>query len=511
MGYVWKTKPYAHQVKAVKRLLRQGYGGALLMEPRTGKTKTTVDWLSILNQQGKLDRALVVCPNRVMGTWLAELLAHSPRRVHVTVWDKDARKQGVPPTPPGYELYVVIINYDAFGVPGRRTASGRRSKASGRFKTRALLMKWLAGRPAACVLDESHKIKSPSGKVSNMLVSMRDAFAYRVILTGTPQTKAKRAHDIYMQWQFLNPDRFSDVPTVKDFKERYGRWISRNGFPQWVGARNLTELHSRMRKDAVMVRRDECFDLPPREDVVVLVDLFPATRKAYREMAEEMVTQIEEGVFAEAPITLVQSLRLQQITSGFITDDQGNLHRLGLEKANALESLLEDQLDKDQKVVVAARWKEDLNLIEEMCQGMGYPHRSIRGGVKRRDSDDAVVWFRELEGPGVMVVQPQAAGLGLDFSTAAHMVWFSHTLSWVDFTQCCDRIALSRSSTTFTHIVARGTVDETVLSTLAGDGDIGRAILSKPGELVNGHPLNLDDASRLQGVGLFQYTANRKR
>ena len=71
------------------------------------------------------------------------------------------------------------------------------------------------------MLDESHKIKSPSGKASNLLVSMHSDFKYRLILTGTPLTKAKRPFDIYMQWKFLNPERFAHVPTVAEFKEHW--------------------------------------------------------------------------------------------------------------------------------------------------------------------------------------------------------------------------------------------------------------------------------------------------
>lgn len=135
---------------------------------------------------------------------------------------------------------------------------------------------------------------------------------------------------------------------------------------------------------------------------------------------------------------------------------------------------------------------------------------SIRGGVPRDVTDQAIVDFRNHDGAGVMVLQPSAASLGIDLSTAAHLVWYSHTPSWVDFTQTCDRIALSRSSTTFTHLVAESSVDEVLLHTLATDGDVGRAIMSHPDELVNGHPLDLDDYSRLKGIGLFQPKKGKK-
>lgn len=503
--YKYRTTPYQHQVKALKRLLRQGYGGALIMEPRTGKSKVATDWLSILNMRGDIDRAVIICPNRVMGTWVNELLMHSPRRIHITVWDKDERKRGIPGKPPGYDLYILIINFDAFGTPGKKLPSGRRSKASGRFKLRANIYKWMEGKPTACVVDESHKLKSPSGKVSNMIVGMQGKFKYRAILTGTPMTKAHRAFDIYMQWNFLNPERFGDLPTVAEFRDHYGRWTIKNNYPKYLGPKNLPELHRRMNQDAFTVRRDQCYDLPPREDIVQFVDLSERTRKIYNKMAREMVAEIEDGRFAEASIGLVKTLRLGQITSGFVTDTEGELTRLSFEKLDVLRSIYEQQFDLDQKIVVAARWRADLDVIASEAHNLDVPVWSIRGGVSRADSDAAVDQFREHEGAGVIVVQPSASSLGIDLSTAAHMIWFSHTPSWVDFTQCCDRIALSRSSTTFTHLVARRSVDEVLLNTLATDGDVARAIMTRPGELIDGHPLDLDDSSRLAGLGSFQY------
>jgi SNF2 family DNA or RNA helicase len=366
---------------------------------------------------------------------------------------------------------------------------------------------------AAFVIDESHGIKSPSGKASNMIVNLGVQFPYRLILTGTPITKAKRAYDIYMQWQFLNPKRFKDLPTLAEFKAHYGRWVDieipdnrkRPGgtrkFPKYIGPKNFEELQSRVRKDAVVVRREDCFDLPPREDLIRWVDL-KASRPVYDQMAREMIALLEDGEISEASIQLVQQLRLTQISSGFVVTDTGQTRRIGFEKAAVLEEELADQFEKGQKVVVAARWKADLDLIEETARIIFGTDKvwSIRGGVKRSDSDKAIQSFKHEEDPAVMVVQPAAAGYGIDLSTAATMIWYSHTTSWVDFTQCCDRIALSRNSTTFIHIVARHTADELLIETLANDGDIGKAILRNPNKLLTGVDLHVGSDSRFDAM-----------
>lgn len=514
LRYSFKTKPYAHQREALTRLLKQRWGGALFMEPRTGKTKTTIDWLSCLNQLGWIDRVIIVAPNRILGTWVNEFHAHCPRIFHITVWDAKARKTPPPPVTGTHQLHVILVNYQAFSTPGRKTKSGRESKASGRWKHRQMLLKWCSEMDkSAMVIDESHGIKSPSGRASNMIVNMGQQFPYKLILTGTPITKAKRAYDIYMQWQFLNPSRFKEFDTLAKFKAHYGRWIeieipdkrgrpgSTRKFPKYLGPKNFEELQNRIRKDAVVVRREDCFDLPPREDLVRYVDL-KASRPVYDQMAKEMIALLEDGAISEAAIQLVQQLRLTQISSGFVVTDTGETRRIGFEKADVLEEELTDQFEKGQKVVVAARWKADLDLIEDTARIIFGTDKvwSIRGGVKRADSDAAIQSFKHEEDPAVMVVQPAAAGYGIDLSTAATMIWFSHTPSWVDFTQCCDRIALSRHSTTFIHIVARHTADELLMDTLANDGDIGKAILRNPNKLLTGVDLRIGSDSRFDAM-----------
>lgn len=511
MKYKFHTRPYKHQVRALRKLISNGYGGALLMDPRTGKTKVAIDYLSMLSQAGKIDRAVIICPNRVMDVWVDQFYQHCPGRFHVVVWDKVERTQRVAGrrvarpisrASAQHDLTLLVVNYEAFAVPGPKTKSGRRSKRAGRFKTRDHLLKWAGQGKAAIVLDESHKIKSPSGKAANMIVGMGSKFSYRVIMTGTPVTKAKRTFDVYMQWKFLNPDRFADLPTVGDFKEHFGRWSNRKGFPEFLGVRNVDELRDRIHRDAYAVRRSECFDLPPREDQVIKVPLVRSAR-VYDQLAANMVAEIhvmkemraeaasttqmtkrrrlmKEVHTIEASIRLTLTLRLSQITGGCATTDEGKIIRIGSEKISALKPLLENAFECEEKVVAAARFKPDLTACQRVGRELDVPTFRLSGGVSREDGARYIRDFQSLDGPALFVVQPSAGALGIDLSAASRMVWYSLTPSWTDFTQCCDRIALSRTSTTFTHLLAEGTVDEVMYQTLREDGEVHEKIIERP-------------------------------
>lgn len=505
--YRFKTKPYDHQKKGIKFIFQQwsqGLGAALLFDPRTGKTKTSIDAIGALHQKHGVTRVLVVCPNRVMGTWVQEFHTHSPLHVQCIVWDAKGRRRPLPRTIAPYDIQVVIVNFEAFATPGKRLPSGRRSRKTGRFATREKLRQWIRGEPAAAVIDEGHKIKSPSGKTSRAIVSMRKDFKYRLLLTGTPVTKAHRAHDIYMQWQWVNPKRFSRWgPDAESFRNHVGIWTERNGFPQFLKERRrgMEDMRKGLHRDGMVVRREDCFDLPERmPNRIIPVTLGPKTRKAYDDMAETMIAEIEEGIIAEASIPLVCLLRLQQITGGFVgitdydSDNQSTgsrsvparTHRIGSDKLKALKELLIEEYlerDLDEKLVVCAKYVRDLDDITRLTAKLEIPLFTIRGGRTRAESDEAISKFRKHRGMGLMLVQPDAASLGIDLSTAPHMVWYSLTNSWVNWTQCCDRIALSNQHTTFTYLQVPGSVDQLMYEGLLNDTNVAKYIMKRPGKL----------------------------
>lgn len=500
--YHWQTTPYEHQVLAVKKLLRNNFGGALLMEPRTGKTKTFIDYVSILHQVDRAERVLVFCPVSVMGVWLDEFKTHCPRDYTIIVWDSAMRKT-LPKLPrrDDGKLQIVVTNYDALSTPGqvittswvdedgkKRVSKTRSRNKGGRFDVYKALEDWA---PHVIGLDESHRIKSPTAKKSKMIHKLGQVADYRVIMTGTVVTKRKRIFDVWSQWEFLNPDRFD--MTFREFKAHFGRWVKLQGYEKWLGNQNTRELHKRIHQDAFAISRAECFDLPARLPPDVIRVPLSASAKAYDDMAQEMVHQIETGEITEASLPIVQLVRLRQITSGVArtnpTDEHpdGRLYRVGTEKLEVFRDLLEDLIESEEKVVVAAQFVHDIQSIEAICEKLGIKCYPLYGKVSRQQRDLNIKAFRaHTDGCAVFVMQPSAGSLGIDLSTAGTFIWFSLTLSYVDFTQAEDRIALNKDArgTKFIYLLADGTVDEVIYNTLRDDGNVAKAIMASPKSLL---------------------------
>lgn len=464
--YKAKTRPYDHQRRALKKLLQNGYGGALLMEPRTGKTKTCIDWAGIVSSIRDLDIVVVFAPVPVLPVWEQELKTHCGVPYDVLVWDAKARAKNTVPTP-GDKLLWVLVNYEALSAGGRVTKSGNESVKAGRGWVKNTLKRLCEKHHTAIVLDESHKIKSCSSKAAMALFTIGSKAEYRIIMSGTPITKHNRLDDVYSQWKFLNPKRFFDVPTKMDFMRRYSNPVSNGyGYTQFSGIRNEKELRGRMMEDSYSITRDECYDLPGRTYESIPVAMSPESREAYDSVESS-------GVWEETTATHILSrlTELTKITGGHTGEDWAPL---GSEKLDALRGIIEDHHDQGTPLVVAARYRAEIARIQELCQSLGVPCMTIQGGS---DTAAELERWRSVEGCRVMILQPQSGSLGIDLREADHLIWYSLVYQWTDYSQTCDRIALCERPTTITHILAQCTIDWDIARILREDGDVVETIM----------------------------------
>ena len=65
MKYKFKTKPYEHQLEALKRSWnKREY--AYFMEMGTGKSKVLIDNIALLYDKGGINAAIIVCTQRCL-------------------------------------------------------------------------------------------------------------------------------------------------------------------------------------------------------------------------------------------------------------------------------------------------------------------------------------------------------------------------------------------------------------------------------------------------------------
>lgn len=452
MRYVFRTKPYEHQKKNLKRFIKQHYLG-VLWDPGIGKSKLIVDCACALNMMGKLNRVLIVCPLSVVGVWQDEFEKHATTPYYLENIEPDTHK-----LLNKKRLHIVVVNYDLVW---------RRDKLVSGFD------------PQMVVADESHRIKKASARRSWYLRRYNDA-PYRAILTGTPSPKSLL--DLYSQWVFLQPKTFGT--RVQDFKDRY---IIYGGFKNYEikGYRNVKELKRKLKKDSTRLRKDQTLDLPERIWQRVPVLLEPRVLDAYWELADEFLLTLKSGAVVDAKNAMVKMMKLQQITGGWVFDEDGVAHRISNAKMGVMKDIFQTTSDNGSKIVVFARFRREVKGIAALARKAGLATFVLDGDTPREERRTNRIRFQSNPEPAAFVAQVASGGLGITLTASSEAVFYSAPLPLDEYIQACDRIHRIGQTrmVRYRHLVATGTVDEDIYRALKKKQEVMAIVMGKPSSL----------------------------
>lgn len=478
-----KTTPMDHQILGT-RLVGLSDGSMLLWEMGTGKTKAVIDAICHYG----IHLSLVVCPLNVIGQWEREIKKHANKPITVLALNMrktaakkaDALNEAIEYMGKSEQL-VVLINYEAAWRP----PLGPTYKQLG-GKRRILISKghFLAHRWGLIICDEIHRIKDPKGRASTFMGQLANRALHRVGLTGTPMPRDPL--DLWAQMRFVDAGVFGTS---------YGRYKATyailGGFEgkQVIAFKDLPLLHKKLYSVAHRVTKKEVLDLPAETDVERTIILSPKAWKAYVRMEQELVVEVAAG-HIDVSNALVELLRLQQCTSGYLSietgrDENGKAIRkeetIDTSKRDALAEILTD-LPDNEPMVVFCRFLHDLRAIEEICNDLDSPreHYEISGARKQRDE-----WADACDrGKGAVVgVQIRAGGLGVDLTQAAFAVFYSIGFEWGDFEQAKARLHRHGQDrpVTYLHLIAANTADEDVYSAMVRKEKVVLAVLDRLG------------------------------
>ena len=303
------------------------------------------------------------------------------------------------------------------------------------------------------IMDESHRIKAAGGVTSRYMSRLSDRIPKRVALTGTPMPHSPM--DIYAQYRALDKRIFGTSNAL--FKARYGILGGFSG-REVVGYQREDELRQRFASIAVSVNADDVLTLPDSVDSTRMFELSPKALKLYKQAETQFLIELEQGIVTIAN-ALVKLLRLQQITSGYLKPEGSSVAAIVDDgKQSVLEDILTDS--GESHTVVFCRFIHDLNSIRDVAGRTRHKAWEISGRLKELEA-----W--RVEG-GVLAVQIQSGGLGIDLTAARTGIYYSLGFSLGDYLQSRARILRpgQKSRVHYIHIVGRNTVDEKVLKAL---------------------------------------------
>ena len=424
--------------------LGQRQYGYLYWEVGAGKTMTT---LEALRASGMV---LVVCPIPVGTSWQRETARVDPGREVILAVEGTAAKRAKLIAGAAGRRAMVVINYESI--------------------YRGPVAKALAATQwDAIVCDEAHKIKSPKGKASRWLAKLaeKQPAAKRICLSGTPCPNDPR--DWFAQWRFLDPTLLGTNFTgfVERIAWRHPQY--RSMITGWKDE-GLAALRARIDPHTHRVSTDDVLSLPDAVHANLPVTLSKDEQAFYDAMEKEMVAAIgDQQIVADNP--LVRSIKLRQATSGYVKTDEG-VARFS-EQSSKGQVLAEwlSNLPSKEPVVVFCLGHDEMDQCHRICRDGGRESLELSG--RRRQHDE---WSA---GKGnVLIVQQQAGGAGVSLVRACYCVYW--TLSWSlgDLEQSLGRLRRPGQTRTthFFHLVATGTIDESIYGAIEEKREIVGAI-----------------------------------
>ncbi|KAJ8349806.1 hypothetical protein SKAU_G00249360 [Synaphobranchus kaupii] len=319
------------------------------------------------------------------------------------------------------------------------------------------------------VVDESHYLKSRNAARSKILVPLIQKAERSVLLTGTPALG--RPEELFMQIDALYPRRFG---TWSDYGKKYCNAHYSESFyltnymtsyqirffgnrRQWDcrGASHLEELHQRLSE--IMIRRLKCqvlTQLPPKIRQRIPFDLPKDGAKeacsSFQEW-EQLMRRLDSGPGSgDTPFVEVMGL----ITRMY--------KQTAIAKAGAVKEYIKMMLDNERlKFLVFAHHLTMLQACTEAVIEAKARYIRIDGSVPSSERIHLVHQFQNDPETRVAILSIQAAGQGLTFTAATHVVFAELYWNPGHVKQAEDRAhRIGQTSSVHVHyLIAKGTFD----------------------------------------------------
>jgi SNF2 family DNA or RNA helicase len=408
----------------------------LFLDPGMGKTATVLAAFKILKDLKMVDTMLIVVPIRPMyDVWPNEMEKWTEfghfvwSIIHGDVDDRDAAIDGA-------DIYMVNPEGLLWLLEHHRS--------------------FVESIDVLCI-DESSKFKASNTKRFKGLKPFIGTFARRWCLTGTPTPNG--IMDLFGQ-VFILDEGQSLGRYITHFRNKFFYQTGFGGY-EWKPLPGSFDLI--VEKTAPLVLQlsaEDHLEMPDLMNITREVTLEPYVMKTYRQVESEFITVLGENTLVAANAA-VAGIKCRQIANGavYINDDHewGEVHG---QKLEALEELLEEL--GGASTLILYEFKHD---AERIIERFGIPNLT---GKTPKKSSALISGFNGGTIP-YLLGHPASMGHGINLQAECHhVIWFGIPWNLEHYDQATRRVyRQGQKNTVFVyHIVARDTLDETVLGVL---------------------------------------------
>lgn len=478
---------FPHQRAGVK-FLATARRALLADEPGLGKTAQAIRALKQLQDNGEtIFPALIVCPNTLKKNWKREFDKWWPG-LDIQIIKGSAtqrRKQFDEPA------QVFIINWESLRghsrlAPYGSVALARCTECGGHdekvTENRCEVHKReLNGiNFKAVIADEIHRSKEPKSKQSRALWAATGDADIRYALTGTPI--ANNVLDLWSILHWISPEEW---PSKTRWIDRMvNTMINAFGGMMVLGVKPHMEpefyaaLNPRMRR---MLKAKVLPWLPEMMFERRDVEMSTKQKKAYEQMRDMMIAELEGGEALTAPSVLTQTIRLLQFASSYAeiaaNEETGEIKAVLADPSCKVDALMDDIKSGDfgnDSVAVCAVSRQLIYLLSAALTKEKIEHGLITGAQSEDERQQAVDDFQVGKIKWILFTA-QAGGVGITLTAARRLIMLQRPWSLVDHRQALDRVHRIGSeihdSIIVTDYVTEGTIEERVIQVLETKAD----------------------------------------
>jgi SNF2 family DNA or RNA helicase len=211
------------------------------------------------------------------------------------------------------------------------------------------------------------------------------------------------------------------------------------------------------------------------------IEMSTKQKKAYEQMRDTMIAEIETGDAIVAPSVLTQMIRLLQLSSSYAdvtVDPLDGSTKVTLAAPSCKVDALMDDIKSgdfgDDSIAVCAVSRQLIELASAELTKAKIPHGLITGAQSEDERQKAIDDFQSGKIKWILFTA-QAGGVGVTLTAARRLIMLQRPWSLVDHRQALDRVHRIGSeihdSIVITDYVTEGTVEERVLQVLETKAD----------------------------------------
>jgi SNF2 family DNA or RNA helicase len=492
---------FPHQRAGVK-FLAIARRALLADEPGLGKTAQAIRALKELQDRGEdVFPALIVCPNTLKKNWKREFERWWPGIDVEVIKGSATQRRKIFEN----EADVYVINWESLRSHSRLSGYGSIALAKcvdcgghddkvseNRCEVHPRELNAIDFK--AVVADEIHRSKEPKSKQTRALWAATGDADIRFALTGTPI--ANNVLDMWSILHWLSPDEWPSKT----------RWIDRmintmlNAFGGMMvlGVKPHMEqefyaaINPRMRR---MLKKKVLPWLPEMMFERKDVEMSTKQKKAYDQMRDLMIAELEGGESVTAPSPLTQTIRLLQFASSFaeisVDETTGESKVTLVGPSCKVDAVMDDIKNGDfgnDSVAVCAVSRQLIDLLSAEMTKEKIPHGLITGAQNEDERQQAVDDFQSGKIKWILFTA-QAGGVGITLTAARRLIMLQRPWSLVDHKQALDRVHRIGSeihdSIMISDYVTEGTIEERVIQVLETKADNFEQIVRDKAQLLS--------------------------